>query len=48
MSAFEEEYLRAALSRNGANLSRTARDVGLTRHHLRKLLRAHRLIAGGK
>ncbi len=48
VSAFEEEYLRAALSRNGANLSRTARDVGLTRHHLRKLLRAHRLIAGGK
>jgi DNA-binding NtrC family response regulator len=46
VSAFEEEYLRAALSRNGANLSRTARDVGLTRHHLRKLLREHRLIAG--
>ena len=46
VAAFEEGYLRAALSRNGANLSRTARDVGLTRHHLRKLLREHRLIAG--
>ena len=46
--AFESEYLRAALSRNGANLSKTARDVGLTRHHLRKLLREHGLIAGGK
>ena len=46
LSAFEREYLSAALSRNGANLSRTARDVGLTRHHLRKLLRQHRLIAG--
>ena len=46
VAAFEEQYLRAALSRNGANLSRTARDVGLTRHHLRKLLRVHRLIAG--
>jgi two-component system nitrogen regulation response regulator GlnG len=45
---FEREYLRAALARNGANLSRTSRDVGLTRHHLRKLLRAHRLIAGGE
>lgn len=43
--AFEREYLRAALARNGANLSKTARDVGLTRHHLRKLLRRHRLIA---
>jgi transcriptional regulator with PAS, ATPase and Fis domain len=46
VSAFELEYLRAALARNGANLSRTARDVGLTRHHLRKLLRLHKLIAG--
>jgi DNA-binding NtrC family response regulator len=46
VSAFELTYLRAALARNGANLSRTARDVGLTRHHLRKLLRQHRLIAG--
>ncbi len=46
VSAFEKTYLKAALARNGANLSRTARDVGLTRHHLRKLLREHRLIAG--
>jgi two-component system response regulator GlrR len=45
VAAFEREYLKAALARNGANLSKTARDVGLTRHHLRKLLRAHRLIA---
>ncbi|MCO4772377.1 MAG: sigma 54-dependent Fis family transcriptional regulator [Deltaproteobacteria bacterium] len=45
VSAFEREYLKAALARNGANLSKTARDVGLTRHHLRKLLRQHRLIA---
>ena len=46
--AFEREYLRAALARNGANLSKTSRDVGLTRHHLRKLLRRHRLIASPK
>lgn len=45
VSAFEREYLKAALARNGANLSKTARDVGLTRHHLRKLLKSHRLIA---
>lgn len=48
VGAFEREYLKAALARNGANLSRTARDVGLTRHHLRKLLRQHRLIAKRK
>jgi DNA-binding NtrC family response regulator len=48
VAAFEREYLRAALARNGANLSRTARDVGLTRHHLRKLLRLHRLVAEPK
>ncbi len=47
MGLFEREYLRVALQRNGANLSRTARDVGLTRHHLRKLLREHRLVAEG-
>jgi len=46
LTAFERHYLRAALARNGANLSRTAREVGLTRHHLRKLLRSHRLVAG--
>ncbi len=45
LARFERQYLSAALSRNGANLSKTARDVGLTRHHLRKLLRQHRLIA---
>ncbi|MEE2827740.1 MAG: sigma 54-interacting transcriptional regulator [Myxococcota bacterium] len=45
LNSFEQQYLKAALARNGANLSRTARDVGLTRHHLRKLLRGHRLIA---
>ena len=45
IQAFERRYVKAALARNGANLSKTARDVGLTRHHLRKLLRQHRLIA---
>jgi len=45
LRSFEKTYLEAALSRNGANLSRTARDIGLTRHYLRKLLREHRLIS---
>jgi len=45
LNAFERTYLEAALARNGANLSRTARDIGLTRHYLRKLLREHRLIS---
>jgi DNA-binding NtrC family response regulator len=45
LRSFEKTYLEAALARNGANLSRTARDIGLTRHYLRKLLREHRLIS---
>ena len=41
---FERSFLRAALERAGGNLSRTAEEVGLTRHYLRKLLRNHKII----
>lgn len=47
LASFERDYLRAALQRHGTNLSKMSREVGLTRHHLRKLLRDHRLVAGG-
>ena len=42
---FERCFLAEALERNQGNLSRTALEIGLTRHYLRKLLRQHRLIA---
>jgi pSer/pThr/pTyr-binding forkhead associated (FHA) protein len=45
LNDFERTYLEAALTRNAGNLSRTAREIGLTRHYLRKLLREHALIS---
>ena len=44
VGSFERSFLRAALERAEGNLSRTAEDIGLTRHYLRKLLRAHEII----
>jgi pSer/pThr/pTyr-binding forkhead associated (FHA) protein len=44
LNAFERTYLAAAFTRNDHNLSRTAEDIGLTRHYLRRLLREHGLI----
>ena len=41
---FERSFLSAALERSAGNLSRTAEEIGLTRHYLRKLLRHHKLI----
>ena len=41
---FERSFLSAALERSAGNLSRTAEEIGLTRHYLRKLLRHHNLI----
>lgn len=46
VAAWEGRYLRAAFARNDGNLSKTARDVGLSRPHIRKLLRVHGLIDG--
>jgi transcriptional regulator with GAF, ATPase, and Fis domain len=36
--AFEEQFVRAALARNGGHLTRAARDLGLSRQGLTKLL----------
>ncbi len=47
VEAWEAEYLAAAFERNGRNLSATGREIGLSRPHLRKLLRLHGLIDGG-
>lgn len=41
--AFEFEYLAALIARNQGNISRSAREAGLTRYHLRELLKRHQL-----
>ncbi|MEO0599793.1 MAG: helix-turn-helix domain-containing protein [Myxococcota bacterium] len=43
---WEAAYLAAAFARAGHNLSATARTLGLSRSHLRKLLRDHGLVDG--
>ena len=48
VEAWEGRYLEAAFTRNGGNLSQTGREIGLSRPHLRKLLRVHGLIEGSE
>lgn len=43
--SFEKEYLQAALSRNGGNVSAAAREAKLDRSNFLRLLRRHRLLA---
>jgi DNA-binding NtrC family response regulator len=43
LSAFEREYIAAALERNDMNVSATSRQTGLSRKHVRHLMRKHRL-----
>jgi len=43
---FEREYLGALMARPGSNISRAARATGLTRYHLRELLKKHGLAPG--
>lgn len=40
---FEREYVVAALERHDMNLSAASRETGLSRKHLRHLMRKHRL-----
>jgi transcriptional regulator with GAF, ATPase, and Fis domain len=40
---FEAQYLRALLARHGGNLTHASHEAGLTRYHLRELLRKHDL-----
>ncbi|MDW8281878.1 MAG: sigma 54-interacting transcriptional regulator [Myxococcales bacterium] len=43
VDAFELAYLQDLLERNGANITRSAAEAGLTRYHLRELLKRHNL-----
>ncbi|MEM9491374.1 MAG: sigma 54-interacting transcriptional regulator [Myxococcota bacterium] len=43
VDAFESAYLKALLERNSGNISRSAQEAGLTRYHLRELLKRHQL-----
>ncbi len=45
VDAFEVAYLGALLKRNDGNISRSAQEAGLTRYHLRELLKRHQLTA---
>jgi len=41
---FESRYLDALMDRNKGNISGAARESGLTRYHLRELLKKHQLV----
>ena len=43
VDAFESAYLGKLLARNEGNITRSAQEAGLTRYHLRELLKRHRL-----
>ncbi|GAB4558007.1 MAG: hypothetical protein Tsb0020_02640 [Haliangiales bacterium] len=43
VDAFEVAYLRAVLERHDGNITRSAQEAGLTRYHLRELLKRHQL-----
>jgi DNA-binding NtrC family response regulator len=47
VDAFEAGYLRAVLARHDGNITRAAQEAGLTRYHLRELLKRHNLTAAG-
>jgi DNA-binding NtrC family response regulator len=47
VDAFESAYLRALLQRHDGNITRSAQEAGLTRYHLRELLKRHALTAAG-
>ena len=43
VDAFETAYLGALLKRHEGNITRSAQEAGLTRYHLRELLKRHGL-----
>jgi transcriptional regulator with GAF, ATPase, and Fis domain len=47
VDAFESAYLKALLDRNEGNITRSAQEAGLTRYHLRELLKRHGLTGQG-
>jgi len=46
VDAFEVAYLGALMARNEGNITRSAQEAGLTRYHLRELLKRHGLKGG--
>jgi len=46
VDAFEIAYLQALMVRNEGNITRSAQEAGLTRYHLRELLKRHGLKGG--
>ncbi|HEY0194769.1 MAG TPA: hypothetical protein VGC42_26835, partial [Kofleriaceae bacterium] len=46
VDAFEMAYLGALMARNDGNITRSAQEAGLTRYHLRELLKRHGLKGG--
>ena len=46
VDAFEMAYLAALMKRNDGNITRSAHEAGLTRYHLRELLKRHGLKGG--
>jgi DNA-binding NtrC family response regulator len=46
VDAFEVAYLQALMTRNDGNITRAAQEAGLTRYHLRELLKRHGLKGG--
>jgi DNA-binding NtrC family response regulator len=48
VDAFEAAYLQALLIRNDGNITRSAQEAGLTRYHLRELLKRHGLKSGAE
>ena len=46
VDAFEIAYLAALMARNDGNITRSAQEAGLTRYHLRELLKRHGLKGG--
>jgi transcriptional regulator with GAF, ATPase, and Fis domain len=46
IDAFETAYLQALMVRNEGNITRAAQEAGLTRYHLRELLKRHGLKGG--
>jgi DNA-binding NtrC family response regulator len=47
VDAFEAAYLKALLARHDGNITRSAQEAGLTRYHLRELLKRHNLTQAG-
>jgi transcriptional regulator with GAF, ATPase, and Fis domain len=47
VDAFEGAYLKALLTRHDGNITRSAQEAGLTRYHLRELLKRHNLTSAG-